>query len=1152
MTTGGLLPSHDYTVLPIGFRRRGEGALSHSKSENKTKPIQGMKKSFTTKPWTVMKICATQWMIAIFIAGVSMAHDSKAQLLDQEITIDLSGVPFEKALRQIENLTKVKFFYSVDQLAREGVVSLRADKRLLGDVLNELFTPRNIQYRVHEREATITLRKEDQGGYNGESIMNEGIKQSKSRPLIQITGTVTDTNGQPMAGVNILVKGTTVGTTTGADGKYMIDANDVDILVFSFIGYASVEEPVNARSMINVSLVEDILSLKDVVVNAGYYTTTKREQTGNIARVTAEDIERQPVPNALMAIQGRMPGVVITQTSGIAGSGIRIQIRGQNSLRDGNTNNGNYPLYVVDGVPIDSRPMESYGLLLNIGGIDPLNTINPANLESIEILKDADATAIYGSRGANGVVLITTKKGKAGATDVDVCAYAGAGMVSKMIDVMNTEQYLAMRNEAFANDGATPGTSDYDLNGTWDQTSYTDWQRKLYGETANISDVQASVSGGSGMTSFRFGGGYHKETTVFPGDFGYKKMTGYFNLNHATIDQKLKLTLSVNYGQDDNNLFDKDIVSYALTLPPNAPVYDDQGNLNWSGYTSLEGGNPLSYFKISHNSKTSNLISNAVLSYEILKDLRLVANLGFSDTNTSQLINRPQSSMNPTNPSVSKSNLLDYSGKNWIVEPQITYNGALAKGRLDILLGTTWQANNTKTFGVEGEGFVSDGLLGNIKAASSIAIGTDTETGYRYNAIFGRIGYIWADKYLLNLTARRDGSSRFGADKQFGNFGAIGVGWIFSNETFIKKSLPYLSFGKLRSSYGTTGSDKIPDYGFISTYSPSPYSYQGTSILNTTSLANPSFRWEVNKKLELALDLGFLQNRIQFDVSWYRNRSSNQLVGYPLPTITGFTTVQYNLDATVQNTGWEFEMTAVNVEKGHFKWTTTVNLTVPKNELISYPNLAGSSYASTYVVGEPLTISRRYKFVGVDPETGFYEILDLDEDKSYSTSDQSEVVDLSRNYYGGLQNSVSYRSIELGFLLEFVKQKASDYISLFVSHPGTMYNQPVLILSKSRWRQYSDQAQLQKFTQAYSSNYYYASASDLSQTDASYIRLKTVYLSFHFPSGLLKSLKMKDGQIYVQAQNLFTITNYYGLNPESPFKELPPLRVFSAGVQLKF
>ena len=1065
-------------------------------------------------------------------------------LLERRVTVAFTRIPLEEALAQLAAVAQVKFMYSSDQLKIAERVSLKVKDKMLGDVLEELLVPLGVVYKTHEREASITLR------------LRKAVSTSETHmPILpgaapEVRGKVAHASGEPMAGVSIYVKGTSRGTTTDAAGMFTLDAQPGEILVISFIGYRTVEFAAGTEDVLNIILEEDVLALDEVMINAGYWEVKDRERTGNISRVTAKDIERQPVSNPLLALQGRMPGVVVTQVSGVPGSGIRLQIRGQNSLRNIPGDNGNLPLYIIDGVPIESAPMESQGALLATSGIDPLNTLNLANIESIDVLKDADATAIYGSRGANGVVLITTRKGKPGNLTADVQAYASAGKVTNTLNLMNTKQYLAMRNEAFTLDNRTPGVVDSDVNGTWSESRYTNWQDKLFGGTATFQDVQASVSGGSAQTTFRAGAGFHRESTVFPGDFGYKKIMGNLNLMHTSRDTRLKLSVSVNYGYDINKLFSRNIVTDALTLAPNAPMYDDAGNLDWAGYgTDLK--NPLSYFNITHESNTASLVSNTSLSYEIQKGLRATATFGYTDMHTRQIINTPQTSMNPADLAESMTQQLTTLMRTWITEPQLAYARTISRGRLDALIGTTFQSTNTSLLGVRGTGFVSDGLLGNLNAADEIDISRDDKSEYRYTAVFGRIGYIWDEQYLINLTARRDGSSRFGSNNRFGNFGALGLGWIFSEMTFLKNSLPVLSFGKIRASYGTTGNDRIGNYGYLSTYSPGPGSYSGSSILRTTALANPDFGWEENRKLEAALELGFFKDRLMVTTSWYRNRSSNQLVGYPLPGTSGFTSVQYNLDATVENTGWEFQLNTVNLDNERIRWQTSFNLTVPRNELVSYPGLAGSSYADIYVVGEPLTISKRYKWLGVNETTGRYDVRDADEDGLMTGADRTEIINLGRTAYGGIHNTVTYKGVTLDFLFEFARQKSNDYYSLFGAPPGTMSNQPAFILDEKRWKEADDDATLQRFTQGSRTSYTRTVASDQNVSDASFGRLKTVLLSWTLPSKLFVKTGLRDARVYVQGQNLLTFTKYEGLNPDSPTLNLPPLKTFTVGVALK-
>lgn len=1105
-----------------------------------------MQKSFTVKLWKVMKICAAQTLIALTLCGVSLAHSNYAQILDQQITISLSDVPFEEALKKIEQIAKVKFAFSTDQLEDEEPVSVSANDRSLRDLLEELLRPRNIRYKVHEREKMITLKKYAQQESNSQSHLDESEAEANV-PLLEVTGVVTDAGTkQPMAGVNIIVKGTTRGTTSDADGNFTIEAEDGEVLVFSFIGYAPHELKLSGQTNLRIELLEDITSLKEVVVNAGYYTVTRETQTGNIAKIESADIRKQPVSNPLMAVQARMAGVVVLPATGMTGSAMRVQIRGQNSLRT----DGNYPLYIIDGVPLDSRPIESINAAFF--GFDPLNTLNPSNIESIEILKDADATSIYGSRGANGVILITTKKGAVGKTNVDLQVYNGVGEVAEKMKLLSGTEYLAMRNEAFTNDGLSPGSSDPDLNGTWDANTYTDWQDLLFGASSNYTDAQLAISGGTNKTSFRFGGGFRTEQTVFPGDFGYRKAMANLNIHHASQNDRFDLMVSINYGLDRNKVFRGNVVSAALTLPPIAPVFDDNGQFEWDGYNFNNMPNPLAKMRIGHKASTNNLIGNAVFSYELAKGLRIKSSFGYSDARTDEIINTPQAAMDPSNSFESTSDFNNRRSYSWIIEPQAIFEKSIGEGNLTALLGGTWQESNNDFLMVRASGFTSDELLGNIQAASTLIGSGYGQAQYRYNAVFGRLGYTWQRKYVLNLTARRDGSSRFGPNRKFANFGAAGLAWIFSNENFLKDNVLGISYGKIRTTYGTSGSDQIGDYGYLSALSTSPFPYLGVTTLYPTALANPEFAWEVNRKFEVGLDLNFLKDQLQFSGSWYRNESSNQLVGYPLPRLTGFTSVQANLGATVRNMGVEIELRTSNLKHGSFSWYSGLNLTVPRNKLVEYPNIEGSPYANSYVIGQPLSIAKTYHFTDVNPETGFYQFTDENSDMTFNSLDRQTVINFSRNLYGGISNTLRIKGFVLNFLVEYVNQTGRSYLNFFLETPGELSNQPQQVLAEKRWLNQNDNAEVQKFTTS-SSAYNLVRLSDRNQVDASFIRLKNIYLAYEFPAAIASKAKLEDATIYIQGQNILTASKYIGLDPEAPgASNLPQLRMYSVGITLKF
>ena len=967
----------------------------------------------------------------------------------------------------------------------------------------------------------------------------------------QVTGRVTDTNDNPIPGVSISLINSNTGTQTDLDGAFELVASPQDTLRISYLGFKTLTLPVGNQTTFTIVLQQDITDLGEVTINAGYYNITRREQTGSIARVTAEEIERQPVTNPLAALQGRMPGVFITQNTGVPGSGFQIQIRGQNSLRD----DGNQPLYIIDGVPFSDSDLGDYRTGIAFpGGVSPLNSIDPNAIASIEVLKDADATAIYGSRGANGVVLITTKRGNSGTTQFNLGYRYGTGRVQSHLELLNTQQYLEVRREAFTNDGISEYPANaYDVNGTWDQNRYTDWQEEIIGNTAQYLDINGSISGGTERIQFRLGGNYHQETTVYPGDYAYNKLGIQTHTQYTDQTDRFQASLSSNFSYQTNNLPEMaTLLTQIVQLPPNAPeVYTTDGSLNWENAT---WSNPFAILENEYQSESPTLVVNSQLAYKLLPDLEFKTNLGYTQTHFSDQYIQPSTRFDPAyGYTAERSRIRKHSSKrnSWLIEPQLTYTHSWKDLTLNALVGSTLQKNNASQTHLYGIGFSSNRLIENLSAAERQFISLDNTTTYKYAALFSRINLSYRNRYFLNLTGRRDGSSRFGPGKQFSNFGAVGAAWVFSAEEALA-DLPLLSFGKLRGSYGSTGNDQIGDYQYLDTYTLTGSTYGGVSVLEPSRLFNPDFSWETTRKLELALETGFFDDRLLFTAAWYRNRSSNQLVGIPLPGTTGFSSVQANLNATVENRGWEFNLTTIPLNGKKLYWETSLNLSIARNELLEFPNLEGSTYANQYVIGEPLNIRKTYQYEGVDPETGFFQFTDFNQDGVFSAQDDREAYqNLNPSYFGGFQNSIRYQGLTLDFLFQFVKQK--NYKGQFLTgYPGAMGNQVPTVLD--RWQEPGNQASYQQYTTGYTIDallgYLRYNQSNMMITDASYIRLKNVALTYRFPKKWIPGL---DCAITVQGQNLLTFTKYSGFDPESIYtNSIPPLRVFTTGVQLNF
>jgi TonB-linked SusC/RagA family outer membrane protein len=1108
-----------------------------------------MKQNFTYKGlarlYFIMRVTAINIML-LFTTCLELLKAgpvSGQSIKTTYVTIQVEHESLAAILGKIEGQTSFLFIYPPEILEKYTDVSLDKRNYSVEDVLNTVLDKLPLTYAISKNSISIRYKEK------------RPELEAKDSPdkinVMLIKGVVVESaSGVAMPGVSIVIKGTLNGTTTDADGHFSIEAKTNDILVVSSVGYKNQEINVAARSIIDIRMEEDVESLREVVINGGYYTTTAETKVGNIVRVSGNDIKDQPLTSPLLGLQGRAAGVDVYPTSGVPGARTAIVIRGQSSLRA----DGGYPLYVIDGVPVDSSPVPASSTVVP-GSYDPLSSLNPADIASIDILKDADATAIYGSRGANGVVLITTRKASEGTTTADFNVYRGIGHMANRIDMLNTPEYLAMRGEAFRNSGqAINEYSAPDL-AVWDSTRYTDWQKELLGGTSNVLDAQAGISGGNANTSFRFSVGYYKETTIFPADFYFQRLTGSFSLNHLSSNKKFRVTLSVNYGVTENHLFDSySPLGPALRLPPNAPaLYSDDGTLNWARNSS--GGstwaNPMAGFRQTNDVKSNNLMVNSIMSYNLGLGIMAKVNLGYTNLGSSEILKYPLSAYDPMYAAyfTPESQWTNVQRGSWIVEPQLVYNRRFGDSGVDAVIGATFQEGSNDVKNIRSSGYASDGLLRSLAGASTIQIWGDDNSQYRYTSAFARISYDFREKYLFSLTARRDGSSRFGANNRFGNFGAIGAGWIFSKERFISENMRFISFAKIRGSVGIMGNDQIGEYRYLKTYNSTFLKYQGAVGLVPSNLSNPDFKWEISNKIETGLELSFLNNRISMEVAWFRNRSSNLLVEYQLPGTAGFSTVLKNLDAVVENRGWEYTMSIQVLNRGSFQWTLNGNYSQPRNELVRFDDLEKSTYANTYVVGRPLGITKLYKSEGVDPETGLYKIVDVDGNDSFDEVDMTEIVNIGRTSFGGLGNTLSFKGLELSFLFQFVKQTARMFTPL--GSPGGLGNFSKLWYD-GRWLASGDVASMQKITTDFQAQLAFSrqTNSDRIVESASFVRLKSLQLSYSLPQDVLGRLSLRQLRFYIQGQNLFTISDYSGLDPETGSSSLPPLRVLSLGIQL--
>ena len=737
--------------------------------------------------------------------------------------------------------------------------------------------------------------------------------------------------------------------------------------------------------------------------------------------------------------------------------------------------------------------------------------------------------------------------------------------MARRMDMMNTRQYLDMRYEAFANDGIDwRNASANDLK-VWDTTRYTNWQDELLGGIAKYNNINASVSGGSPNIRYLVSGTYNKQTTVFPlpSDFADQKASVHFNINTTSNNNKVRMQFSGNYMFDDNQLPQRDITQYAVLMEPHAPpLLNADGSINWApdaaGNTTLGDANVMVLRHLKYVNKTHNLVSSLKLEYTILPGLNISSSFGYNYMETNDFSPTPLIAVAPELRTSARRSAA-FGNRNlqsWIIEPQASYSRNISKGKLDLFIGTTFQNKDASAGYLSGTGQLSDELLGNINSAATIARGGGAKSTYRYNAVFGRANYNWEDKYILTVNARRDGSTRFGADNRFHNFGSVGAAWIFSSEKFFTSFTDLISFGKIRGSYGTTGSDQIGDYQFMSLYNSfiTSVPYQGVVGLLPAGLPNPTLEWEETRKLQVGLDLGFLQDKWMVNATYVQNRSSNQLLFYNLASPAGYTSYPLNFPATIENKNWEFVLSGRMIEKKNVSWTTNLNVTIPQNKLLSFPGLA-DSVSSLWHVGAPVDATLYYHYLGVAEGTGDYLFADKNGHATLNPNgngDRNILISKFPKFYGGFNNAITYKNIQLDFLFQLVKQTGYNDARFWNGnrYPGMFHagvsNQPITVLN--RWQKPGDKATVGRYRTTEIQNLL---GSDFRFTDASYIRLKNVSLSWELPKKWTDKARFRNCRIYLHGQNLLMLTKYEGLDPETQtLNSLPPLQVWTVGAQL--
>lgn len=1082
-----------------------------------------------------------------------------------QITLRHTNIKVTAVLHEIETQSGYVFVYNEDKI-QFGSISINLVNASIDEALKVCFKNTDLTYRIVDKNIVLRKMEAPPEPPNYLKIL--------AKPIL-IIGQVTNTNGQPLSGASVLLKRNKKGVTTDVKGRYVLTiAEPTDTLLFSYLGYDTeiIAASVASKngSMIDVVLKETTNQMDEMIIQ-GYGKTSRRLATGNITRISGPELAQQPVMNPILALQGKVAGVIITPTTGNAAGPVKIEIRGRKAL---NPDFPSDPLYIVNGVPLTvlevttengiargsgkTAVSRGYGQTGENSGQSPFFSMNPEDIESIEILKDADATAIYGSRGANGVIIITTKKGSPGKTAINFSVNRGVNFATSKVRMLNTEEYLNMRKEAFANDNLTPDALNaYDLL-TFDPHKYTDWQS--YSQGANSqTNIQGSISGGSELTTYRISTSFGNTNDLNTLRGKNQRGTFGFSLHNQSSNSKLSMDLDANYSVTS---VDNVTIDYSITLPPNAPdPFDQQGNLNYTAWGAAHQSYPFQKLKDTNAQSGNTLSSSLGINYSIIKGFSATLRGGYNYSTNLSTVLHPISGHDPFDPRTlpyGNSGFGTTRVNNIVIEPQLDYTALVDKLIIGLLAGGTYQTNNTSGATVHGDRYTDDALLQTITNAGVIKA-EDNRATYKYAGVFARVNLNWANKYILNLNGRRDGSSRFGSDSRFGNFYSIGGAYNISDELWAQRILPKaVSSVKLRGSYGITGSDDVGDYKYLTQYGNlSQPDYNGVSPIYPQIQPNTDYHWQVNKSEELSLNIGFLKDRLILQVSAYRSACDNQLVDFLTPNFSGFSSVIANSPAKVVNDGLEFTVQGTLIERREFRWSASFNTGVNRNRLVSYPNLENSPYASQYKLGQSISNTYILKYTGVDPLTGEYTFEDYDHDGFTSYIGGSEnkgdayiAVNTVPEFSGNMTHTFSYKAFSLSANFYIVKQTGKNF--LYTSGSGANNN---ISYERyiSRWQKPGDQSLSSKLTTNPGINNSLIAMSTQGYTDASFIRLNSLYLSGRMPAKLCAKIGVSNISLIIQASNIFVLTKYNGPDPSvQNFGFSPATRTLSMGLQCSF
>ncbi len=1059
-----------------------------------------------------MKFSGIQFLLIVIFSGATIASPVRTygqSILEKRVTLHADNQKIRSILSSIEKSAHIKFSYNPQSIAVDTKVSFKCIDKQLGEILDDLLSQANLTFEVVGDYIVVTER-------------NSQTDNEAQSSAFTVSGMVTDDQNDPLPGVNILVKGSATGTTTDTNGKYILTVPEgTETLVFSFIGFAPQEIQIQGRTVIDVVMNADVLSLQEVVV-IGYGAVEKKDLTGAVGSLDANVIATTSLPDAGGALQGRVAGVNIEKNVGRPGSGFTINVRGLTSI-----NNSTSPLYVIDGIPTT----------------EGMTDLNPSDIESIDVLKDASATAIYGSRGANGVVVVTTKRGKAGRFSISFDGNYGVRTPSNLPDMMSGDEYVRWRTDLFRNQGKSIDRSNADFftASEWDMIDngqYTDWI-DLVLRTGFQTSNTLTASGGDDKGTFALSVGQLKEEGTVPGQ-DYKRYNVRLNLSRKFLE-KWEAGGNLYFTRSIQNQGSYEALRSAYRMPPVGKPYDDAGKKQFFAWRSDFVTNPLFEWEKDgeiRENKRNRVFGNIYLQVEPLKGLTLRSQLSpqvIFQRNGEYYGQWSKAGAGKIANTTAVYATSDYFG--YVLDNQITYNKQLDKHNINATVVHSLQLEEWETSNQGARNFPYNSEWYNLDATALSNV-TASQTDYRKRtlaSVLGRVQYDFSDKYLVTVSGRYDGSSRLAEGNKWAFFPSAAIAWRVSQEDFLQ-NFQALNNLKIRLSYGTSGNDAVAIYGTQANVSAKNYDFNGTvtPAYYKNQLANPDLTWERTTELDLGIDFGFFNDRVTGTIDLYRRNSKDLIMQRQLPETAGWTSIWDNV-GWVRNSGIELALNTVNIQSGSFTWTTGFVFDSNKNEIVELYGAKKDDVGNKWFIGKPIQSNFDYEFAGIwqtadadralqyNQKPGQVRVTDRDNDGDIDADDRMIIGQRTPKWSGSITNTLKYKNWDFSVYIytRQGQQLQSTFYSSFIGLEGNYNNVNVPYWTESNpSNEYFQPGNRGRFFDAFR------------YRDVSFVRVGNISLGYSFPQDILSRLRMQKLRVYATATNPFTFTKYPGFDPE--------------------